>query len=67
MTKDEILGELGHVDKSIKASHRLLKSLNNVKFESNVAIDHFFNVKQIQCRLVARETKLLQMLEGLDK
>lgn len=63
MTRDEILGELGHVDKSIKASHRLLKSLKNVKLEPNVAIDHFFDVKQILCRLVAREHKLLQMLE----
>jgi hypothetical protein len=66
MTRDEILKELSHVDKSIKASHRLLKSLKNVKFEPNVAIDQFFNVKQIQCRLVAREHKLLQILEDLD-
>ena len=67
MTKNEILGELGHVDKSIKASHRLLKSLKSMKFEPNVAFIQFLDVKQMLCRLVAREHKLLQMLEDLDK
>ena len=66
MSRDEIIGELGHIDKAIKASHRLLKTLKNVKFESNVAIDQFFAIKQILCRLVAREHKLLQMLEDIE-
>jgi len=66
MSRDEIIGELGHIDKAIKESHRLLKTLKNVKFESNVAIDQFFAIKQILCRLVAREHKLLQMLEDIE-
>lgn len=66
MTRDEIIGELNNIDRAIKASHRLLNTLKNVKFEPNVAIDQFFSVKQVLCRLVAREHKLLEILEDME-